>query len=179
VPALRAATTAEIDAAMDAGADPQVRQRLFDRWVAELAIPLAPTVEGLRLGSVAESGGTQLLVLEGTLIEVRTTPPVSPGFPPRRLRIPLDHIAFLDVEGNPVTPALPLPFEHDETVDLDILTNSVEDRALLIPAAPLSPDTYTFTWTIERKRYRSPVVDDTTHYRATVTTIVPIMSTGG
>ena len=75
--------------------------------------------------------------------------------------------------------ALPLPFEHDETVDLDILTNSVEDRALLIPAEPLSPDTYTFTWTIERQRFRSPVVDDATHYRAGVTTLVPIMSTGG
>ena len=129
-----------------------------------------------RVRTIAAPNG---LVLEGVLIEVRTTPPVPPGFPPRRLRVPVNHIALIDVTGSLVAPALPLPFEHDETVDLDILTNSVEDRALLIPAAPLSPDTYTFTWTIERQRFRSPVVDDTTHYRASVTTLVPIMSTGG
>jgi hypothetical protein len=276
VPGLQAATTAEIAAVMAAGADPQVRQRLFDRWVGELAIPLSPTVEGLRLGSVADSGGTRLLVLEspeplpfsrdvrlavthrvtsapdppagvprslvrfasglvfgrdavhgpvpadvatlvsrartlvhaaradrltnrveyriyrvrtdtapdgpvleGELIQVRTTPPVPPGLPPRPLRIPLDHVALIDATGRPLAPALPLPFEHEETVGLDVLTSSVEDRALLIPAAPLAPDTYTFTWTIDRQRYRSPIVDDTTHYRATVATVIPILSTGG
>src|SRR4029079_8576328 len=47
-----------------ADADPQVRQRLFDRWVGELAVPLSPTVEGLRFGAGAGGAGTQLLVLE-------------------------------------------------------------------------------------------------------------------
>jgi hypothetical protein len=275
VPVLRAATVAEIAAVMAADADPQVRQRLFDRWVAQLAIPLSPTVEGLHLGSVADGGGTRLLVLEspeplpfsrdvrlsvthvvmsapdpppgvprpllelaaglvfardtvegpvpagaeplagqaralvhavrvdrlttrveyrihrvrvdstadgpvlaGELVQVRTTPPVPPGFPPRPLRTPPDHVALLDATGRPLAPALPLPFEREETVDLDVLTNSVEDRALLIPAGPLAADTYTFTWTIDRQRYRSPVVDDTTHYRATAATVTPILPTG-
>ena len=107
------------------------------------------------------------------------TSPVPSGFPPRPLRIPPDHVALLDAAGKPLAPALPLPVEHDETVDLDVLTNGVEDRALLIPAAPFATDTYTFTWSLDRARYRTPVVDDTTHYRATVTSEVPILSTGG
>jgi hypothetical protein len=272
VPGLRAATIAEIPVVMTADADPQVRQRLFDRWVGELAVPLSPTVEGLRFGAVAGAAGTQLLVLEspeplpfsrdvrltvthrvtsipdvphgvprsllrfaaglrfardtlhgpvpddvaplvseartlvhavrarlfnrveyrlyrvrveatpegnvleGELVQVRPTPPVPPTLPPRPLRIPPDHIALLDAAGRPLTPALPLPVEHEEAVDLHVLTNSVEDRALVIPSAPLASDTYTFTWTLERQRYRSPVVDDTTHYRATVTTVIPILA---
>ncbi|HEY4632683.1 MAG TPA: hypothetical protein VIH00_02105, partial [Candidatus Limnocylindrales bacterium] len=269
-PGLRAATIAEIPTVMTADADPQLRQRLFDRWVSELAIPLSPTVEGLRLGAVVGEGGTQLLVLEtpeplpfsrdvrlsithrvtsiphpppgiprpllrfaeglvfrgdtvqgpvpagattvvrrartlvhavrashainrlayrmyrvrvettpegpvleGELMEVRPTPPVPPGFPPRPLRIPVNHIVLLDREGRPLTPALPLPFEHDETVDLHVLTNSTEDRALLIPSAPFATDTYTFTWTLDRQRYRTPVVDDRTHYQASVTREIP------
>jgi hypothetical protein len=47
----------------------------------------------------------------------------------------------------------------------------------LIPSAPLATDTYTFTWTLDRQRCRSSVADDTTHYRATVTTVMPILAT--
>lgn len=71
---------------------------------------------------------------------------------------------------------MPLPIEHEETVALQVLTNSAEDRALLIPASPLVSDTYTFTWTVDRQRYRSPVADDTTNYRMTVTTTIPIFT---
>jgi hypothetical protein len=257
---------------MAADADPQLRQRLFDRWVGDLAVPLSPPVDGLRLGSVAGAGGTQLLVLEspeplpfsrdvrltvthrvtsipdvphgvprsllrfaaglrfgrdtghgpvpddvaalvgdastlvhavrarlfnrveyrlfsvrvaatpdgnvleGELVQVRPTPPVPPGLPPRPLRIPVDHVVLLDAGGRPLTPALPLPVEHEETVALQVLTNSAENRALLIPAGPLASDTYTVTWTVDRQRYRSPVADDTTNYRATVTTTIPILT---
>jgi hypothetical protein len=275
VSALRVATIAEITAVMTSDADPQVRQRLFDRWVAELVIPLSPTVEGLRLGVVADAGGTRLLVLEspeplpfsrdvrltvthrvtsipnppievprsllgfaaelvfarttvrgpvpdaaevvvrrarvlvhaapgdrltrrveyrfyrvrvdasrglvleGELIEVRTTPPVLPGLPPRPLRIPVNHIALLDAAGRPVSPVLPLPVEHDATVELRVLTNSAEDRALLIPASPMAPDIYTFNWAIDRPRYRSPVVDDSVRYRGTAVSAVTLtVSTG-
>ncbi len=271
VAALRAATIAEVTAVMNPEADPQVRQRLFDRWVAELAIPLSPTVDGLRLDVVADAGGTRLLVLEspeplpfsrdvrltvthrvtsipnppidvprallrfaaglvfrrttvrgpvpddaetvvrrarvlvhaapgdrltrrveyrfyrvrvddtarglvleGDLIEVRPTPPTLPGLPPRPLRIPVNHVALLDGTGRPVSPALPLPVEHDETVEMRVLTNSAEDRALLIPASPMAPDVYTFKWSIDRPRYRSPVVDDTVRYRASAVSTVTL-----
>jgi hypothetical protein len=271
VSALRVATIAEVTAAMAPDADPQVRQRLFDRWIAELAIPLSPTVEGLRLGVVADAGGTRLLVLEspeplpfsrdvrltvthrvtsipdppidvprsllrfaaglvfarttvrgpvpddaetvvrrarvlvhaapgdrltrrveyrlyrvrvdnsarglvleGDLIEVRTTPPVIPGVPPRPLRIAVNQIALLDGTGRPVAPVLPLPVEHDEAVALKVLTNGTEDRALLIPASPMASDIYTFDWAIDRPRYRSPVADDTVRYRATAVSAVTL-----
>jgi hypothetical protein len=273
VSALRVATSAEVAAVMTSDADPQARQRIFDRWVAELAIPLSPTVDGLRLGVVADGGGTRLLVLEspeplpfsrdvrltvthrvtsvpnpspdvprsllrfaagltfarttvhgpvpddvavlvrrartlvhavradrlsrrveyriysvrvdtsrgllldGDLIEVRATPPAVPGPPPRPLRIPVDHVALLDVTGRPLSPALPLPVEHQETVELKVLTNSVENRALLIPASPMAPDIYTFNWAIDRPRYRSLVVDDTVRYRASAVSAVTL-STG-
>jgi len=140
-----------------------VRARLFNRVEYRLyRVRVEATPEGN--------------VLEGELVQVRPTPPVPPTLPPRPLRIPPDHIALLDAAGRPLTPALPLPVEHEEAVDLHVLTNSVEDRALVIPSAPLASDTYTFTWTLERQRYRSPVVDDTTHYRATVTTVIPILA---
>ena len=274
VPGLRVATSGEIAAVMTATADPQIRQRLFDRWVAEAAIPLSPNVDGVRLGVVADAAGTHVLVLEspeplpfsrdvrltvthrvisigdpppgvsrsllrfaaglvfarttvtgpvpgdaesvvrrartlvhavradrlsrrieyriyrvsvdgvagagagvvleGDLIEVRSTPPNLPGFPPRPMRIPERHVVLLDVAGRPLTPALPLPFEQDVTVALLVLTNSIEDRALLIPAAPMEADTYTFNWTIDRPRYRSPVEDDTTRYRAAAVSSVTL-----
>lgn len=271
VSTLRSATIAEISAAMTPDADPQVRQRLFDRWIAELAVPLSPTVDGLRLGVIADAGGTRLLVLEspeplpfsrdvrltvthrvtsipnppigvprsllrfaaglvfarttvrgpvpddaeqivrrarvlvhaapgdrltrrveyrfyrvrvdnttrglvleGDLIEVRATPPTLPGLPPRPLRIPTNHFALLDAAGRPVSPVLPLPVEHDATVELKVLTNSTEDRALLIPSSPMAPDLYTFNWAIDRARYRSPVVDDTVRYRATAVSAVTL-----
>ncbi len=270
VPGLRVATSGEIAALMTATADPQVRQRLFDRWVAEVAIPLSPNVDGVRLGVVADAAGTHVLVLEspeplpfsrdvrltmthrvisigdpppgvprsllrfaaglvfartsvtgpvpgdaesvvrrartlvhavradrlsrrieyriyrvsvdgvagavleGDLIEVRSTPPTLPGFPPRPMRVPERHVVLLDAAGRPLTPALPLPFEQDVTVALLVLTNSIEDRALLIPAAPMEADTYTVNWTIDRPRYRSPVEDDTTRYRATAVSSVTL-----
>jgi hypothetical protein len=110
---------------------------------------------------------TNGLMLHGDLIEIRATPPVLPGIPPRPLRILVDHIALLDVAGRPVAPVLPLPVERDATIKLHVLTNSVEDRALLIPASPMGTDVYTFSWAVDRPRYRSPVVDDIVRYRAT------------
>jgi hypothetical protein len=74
---------------------------------------------------------------------------------------------------------LPLPVEHDATVELRVLTNSAEDRALLIPASPMAPDIYTFNWAIDRPRYRSPVVDDSVRYRGTAVSAVTLtVSTG-
>ncbi|MGH3240023.1 MAG: hypothetical protein ACRDNL_06560, partial [Spirillospora sp.] len=241
VAALRAATIGHIPAAMEG--DPQIRQRLFDRWISELAIPLSPSVPGLRLGSV----GPRLLVLESPErlpfsrdVSLRVTHTVQgqpPSDAPRELLefaaglvfgdgvvdgpisakalptvsethtlvhsvrglsgpeyrlysaeidgtlfhgdlgrtrktppfpMPLDHVRLLDASGKPLGPALPLPVERTLEIDLAVLTNSTEDRALLIPAAPLAPDTYTLTWTIDRPRYRS--ADDNDRYRATVST---------
>jgi hypothetical protein len=266
VPGLLAATGSEIAAVMAPGADAQVRQRLFDRWIAELIVPLSPDVSGLRLHALGDDAGIRMLVLEspeplpfaadvrlqvshlviglvdpppdvprpllkfagdltlerevvsgpvldqaaglvgqartlvhsiqverptphllfrvyrlrvtggpgavmlsGELIEERTTPVLLPGFPPRPLRVPADHIALLSIADQPLTPPLPLPVERRVTVDLVVLTNSIEDRALLIPTSPLAPDAYTFDWTIDRVRFRSPVVDNSTRYREVAT----------
>jgi hypothetical protein len=262
VAALRAATGGEIPAAMAPGADPQLRQRLFDRWIGELAIPLSRGVDRVTLAACADAAGTQLMLLEspeplplsrdvrlavthrviamppvppnvpravvalvarmvfsatgleapvpaaaealareartlvlavrrdrlgrrveyrvyrlrvddtgravlrGELVEVRTRAPLRPGFPPRPIRLPIDHLVLLDADGLPLTPALPLPVEQDVVVPLDVLTNEDEDRVLLIPAAPLAADTYTWHWSIDRARYRAPQEDDAVRYRA-------------
>ena len=73
---------------------------------------------------------------------------------------------LLDAEGLPLAPALPLPVEQDVAVPLALLSNDVEDRVLLIPSAPMAADTYTWTWSIDRARYRSAVIDDEVRYRA-------------
>jgi len=265
IAALQAATATEISAAMTPDADPQVRQRLFDRWIAELAIPLSRDVDRIELGVCGDATGTRLLLLEspeplplsrdvrlvvthrvtamppvppdvpravvqlvaglvfsgasleapvpaaaaaiaeeartlvhavrrdrlgrridyrfyrlrvdhtarqtlrGELVEVRSSPPTlptPPPRPPRPLRLPIDHVMLLDAEGLPLAPALPLPVEQDVAVPLALLSNDVEDRVLLIPSAPMAADTYTWTWSIDRARYRSAVVDDEVRYRA-------------
>ncbi len=56
--ALLAATSVDLAAAM-AGGDSQLRQRVFDRWTAELALPLQQRVEQVQL-----SGDARLLLLE-------------------------------------------------------------------------------------------------------------------
>jgi hypothetical protein len=64
---------------------------------------------------------------------------------------------------------LPLPVTTVRTIDLTVLTDAAEDKALLVPATPLSPDDYELTLSLDRPRYRSAVVDDTTNHRASVT----------
>ena len=259
-----AATAGEIAAVMTVAADAEVRQRVFDRWIAELAIPLATDVAGLRLhrvgqavlvvespeplafsrdvslrvthrvvgtppapgvsrpllrfaaglafpraeltGPVADDvaivvGRARTLVhavrahgqpgavqyrsyavhvetdgegrrLTGTLIVERSTPPQLPTFPPRPLPLPPDHIVLLDGTRRPITPPVPLPIERIEALDLIVLTNSAEDRALLIPAQAFAPDTYTFELAIDRPRFRG----DPSPYQQTATLVVPLGS---
>jgi hypothetical protein len=104
--------------------------------------------------------------LQGELTEVRSTPPQRPGSPRRPL--PAGTVVLLDRFGDPVSPVLPLPVTTTMAVDLTILTNAAEDKALLVPATPLSPDDYDLTLSLDRPRYRSAVVDDITNHRASV-----------
>ena len=263
VPALLAATGADLAAAMTPEADPQARQRLFDRWVADASIPISPAVPGIRLAAVDDPAGTRLLLLEspeplpfsndvtvtlthrvlglpgpppvgvprallrfaaglvfardgvsgavsddvlglvgqarrlvhavrstpqsrtvyqiyevrvrtisdgsvltGDLVEVRPTPPLTPTFPPRQPRFPVDHVGLIDGDGELLGVPLPLPVERDEEVPLTLISNSVEDRVLLIPQSPLVPDTYTVTFRLDRQRYRVAAPDDDSRYRA-------------
>ncbi|WP_327085605.1 hypothetical protein OIE66_25020 [Nonomuraea sp. NBC_01738] len=145
VPALLAATLTDVESVMSAGADPQLRQRLFDAWIGELALPLAPVVDGIRLSALGDAGGTSLVLLE------------SPE------PLPFSRDVSLIVSG-----------PGDEAVDVAVLTNSVEDRALLIPAAPLAPGTYVLSFALDRSRYRAAAQDATTNYRATATMTVSI-----
>jgi hypothetical protein len=39
----------------------------------------------------------------------------------------------------------------------------------------MGADMYTFTWTIDRPRYRSPIDDDTVHYRANAVSTVALI----
>jgi hypothetical protein len=64
VSGLVAATGAELAPVMTPEADPQERQRLFDRWAAEAVIPISSTVEGVRLSAVADASGVHVLLLE-------------------------------------------------------------------------------------------------------------------
>ena len=64
VAGLLAATGAGIAEAMAPAADPQRRQRLFDRWCADLVLPLSAAPDGLRLSAVADGSGAHLLLLE-------------------------------------------------------------------------------------------------------------------
>ena len=86
------------------------------------------------------------------------------------MQISVDHVALLDAAGRPLAPAVPLPVERDVTVAVAILTNSVEDRALLIPATALEPDDYTFPFSVDRPRYRA----DSTPNRASAAITVVI-----
>jgi hypothetical protein len=104
--------------------------------------------------------------LVGDLTEVRRTPPFRPGLPRRPL--PAGTVVLLDRFGDPVSPVLPLPVTTVKTVDLTVLTDAAEDKALLVPATPLSSDDYELTLSLDRPRYRSAVVDDTTNHRASV-----------
>ena len=264
VSGLRAATGADVAPLMRTEADPQARQRLFDRWAAEAMIPLSPSVDGVRLSAVGDASGVHVLLLEspeplpfstdvtmswthrvvglpgpppagvprsllrfaadlvfardtvsgavspevlsvvsrttrlvravrsapmgrtvyrhydvsirsdaggaaqlaGDLVDVRPVPPLTHTFPPRPHRFPADHIGLFDEDGEILTPMLPLPVERDEAVAVVPLSNSVEDRILLIPMTPLAPDSYTVSFRVDRQRYRAAVADDESRYRA-------------
>lgn len=64
VASLLTATATEIAAVMAAGADPEQRQRLFDRWVRGLALPLRRRMTGLELSRLVSDGNTELFLLE-------------------------------------------------------------------------------------------------------------------
>ncbi len=157
------------------------------RWSAEartlvhaVASRRLPGRVEYRLYRVRVEPGPEGPVLQGELVQVRPTPPVAPGFPPRPLRVPSGpRRAARRRRRPPGARRCRSRSRPSEEVALAILTNSVEDRALLIPAAPLASDTYTFTWSLDRQRYRAAVADDDTRYRASVTTAIPILATGG
>jgi hypothetical protein len=129
------------------------------------ATPTGRTVYRFYDVTVRTPGAETLLT--GALVDVRPLPPFTLAFPPRPLRFPADHIGLFDATRDLIGGLLPLPVETDETVPLMALSNSVEDRLLLIPTNPLAPDSYTFTFTIDRERYRAAVADDESRYRAT------------
>ncbi len=83
-------------------------------------------------------------------------------------------VALLDRFGQLLGEVLPLPVEQDETVALTVTTNGAEDKALLVPATPMRPDDYRFAFELDRVRYRSAVVDDTTNYRASASWTVQL-----
>lgn len=110
--------------------------------------------------------------LAGELTEVRRTPPFGPG-PPRR-SLPAGAVVLLDRFDEPVSPVLPLPVTTIEVVDLAVLSDAAEDKALLVPATPLPAGDYDLTLSLDRPRYRSAVVDGTTNHQASVTLSVTL-----
>jgi hypothetical protein len=266
IPGLLTETAALVPELMTPTADPQARQRLFDRWVADLVLPLTSTTDGVRISSVADGAGTRMLLLEspeplpfsrdvtlvvthrvrtipgpppagvprsmlrfaadlaftrdavsgtipsdvvgviraartlvlstregalgrivyriydvtvrtgprrselvGELREVRNAPPGSPTFPRRPRRFPADHIGLFDAQDEVIGALLPLPVERDEVVPLVVLSNSSEDRVLLIPLTPFASDLFTFSFAVDRERYRSAGADAEARYRRSAT----------
>lgn len=112
---------------------------------------------------VTVSRGPRGAEMEGRLVEVLARPPF-PG--PRPPRMPVDHVALLDRRGVVLGNVIPLSARRTGTVPLTVLTNAVEDRALLVAPTPLEPDTYTLHLAIDRVRYRAAVPDDDSRYRA-------------
>ena len=106
-------------------------------------------------------------VLTGDLVEVRPLPPLTLTFPPRPHRFPVDHVGLFDVDGDLLGVPLPLPVERDEEVPLTLISNSVEDRALLIPqGVPGAGHLHLHVDDRTAATPSAPLVDDTTHYRA-------------
>jgi hypothetical protein len=65
VSALLAATSTEVSEVMAPGVQSEQRERLFERWVRGLALPLLTSPSELSMSRiVADSGATQLLILE-------------------------------------------------------------------------------------------------------------------
>lgn len=64
VASLLGATGFEIAAVMTTGSDPEKRQRLFDRWVSGLALPLRSSLSRLGLSRLIRANGTDLFLLE-------------------------------------------------------------------------------------------------------------------
>jgi len=64
VASLLTTTASEISTVMDSGADPEERQRLFDRWVGGLALPLRHHIKKMELSRLIKAGGIELLLLE-------------------------------------------------------------------------------------------------------------------
>lgn len=269
VPGLLADTVPVLAELMTSDGDGQLRQRLFDEWVATLTLPLSTEVERVQLSAVREAAGVRLVLLESPeplplsrdvslsmTHEVKgpTAPPptgVGPAlvafaagvsFPRDRVRgsvdedalgtvgeavqlvhsvrvrqptprtefhvynitvepiprgvvlvgrftavltrppfrgprpraMPPDHVALLDRHGAIIAGVIPLPAVRTEIVALTVLTNAIEDRAILVPAAPLAPDRYTLHLGLDRVRYRSAVPDSDSRYRAAADLVVEL-----
>jgi hypothetical protein len=61
---LLAETGADIDSSMAPGADPLLRQALFDRWISTPALPLRRSLSALHISRVMLDDGTDLLIIE-------------------------------------------------------------------------------------------------------------------
>lgn len=116
VAGLLAATSADIGAAMVSG-DSQVRQRVFDRWTSELALPLQQRVDRVHL-----SGDARLLLLE-------SPEPLSFS---RDVRLAVTHTVTGFPGGTPEIPRLwlslarSIQFSRDRAVRADVPTQIVD-----------------------------------------------------
>jgi len=133
------------------GADPLLRQRLFDDWIAALALPLRRQVDRLEISRRETAGATtDLLVIES----------------PEPLPFGDDITATLSRVG---TPPSPVPFV--------VLCDGDQTRALIVPTVtatshtpqPLAPGAFQLALTLDRVRWRAGAPDATTNLRATAT----------
>jgi hypothetical protein len=125
---------------MSRGADVQRRQSVFDRWTAALAIALRRDVGGLGVSVRRAGAGAELLLIES----------------PEPLRISDDvSLQMIRVDGGGATTQIPLA----------ILTDGVEQRALLVPLSAsgepvvLSQGSFEIAWSIQRDRFRGATGD--------------------
>lgn len=154
-------TVSEISAAMTSGYDREKRQRLFDRWVSELAIPLRTNPDKLELSKLKSSNGIELLLLES----------------PEPLTFSEDISLSLGKSG---LTSNPIPSRY-KNVPIHILSNGNETTALIIPLdssdrkhVPLQNGFYRFEFKIDRIRFRCYSEDDISNYRTKVPVFVLI-----
>lgn len=117
---LLAATAADIDRLMAAGADPEERQRLFDRWTAGLALPLRTRTTRVELTRLVSADHTEALLLE-TPEPLPFGADVDVALRKRAFQLPLPG------SGGPLPPR---PHMLGVSIDID------ESRASLGPLRP-------------------------------------------
>lgn len=133
---------------MRPGADPEERQRLFDRWVKDLGIALWERPQRLEVTRLTSPSGTEALLLE-------TPEPLA-----------FSEDVVLKLEGLPEDGTV-------EPYDVLVLSNGSETHALVFPVESSSTDPvslsggdYRLLFSLDRARYRSATPDPAARYQA-------------
>ena len=175
------AMLAAIPPVMDASADPEARQRLFDQWIAALALAVRPQPDALEITRLVRNGLTEALLLESdeplpfaddlslTMSQVVGSE-IGDGIGERPL-------VDSNLDPNPSRASIPARQQIVIKLPIVVLTDGTQNRALVIPAdagaggpSALPPGEYQLDWTLARSRFRSDQPHPDATLRATTRT---------